>query len=49
MAEQRADMGLVVRDEDTKLVTLVEILGTKKVLTAKDQKKIFGLPPFARA
>ena len=47
-ADWRGDMVSMTRKEDIKLKTLVNILGERKVITAKDQKKIFALEPFAR-
>lgn len=48
MAEQKGEMMLIIRKEDTKLTTLVEKLGDKKVLNQTDTKQLLAMEPFAR-
>lgn len=47
MADLRGDLVVMMRKEDTKLLTLVDVLHGKKVLNTKDVKKILALEPFA--
>ena len=46
LSDLRGDLTVLMRKEDTKLKTLVELLEEKKVLSADDKKKIFSLEPF---
>ncbi len=46
LSDLRGDLTILMRKEDTKLKTLVELLEEKKVLSADDKKKIFSLEPF---
>lgn len=48
MAEQRGDMMILLRKEDTKVKTVVEILADKKVFTPEDKNKVMGMEPFAQ-
>jgi len=48
IADFRGDMVVLVRKEDTKVKTLVDVLVDKGVLDEKDQKKIYSLEPFAQ-
>ncbi|MBU1131785.1 hypothetical protein KKC32_00845 [Patescibacteria group bacterium] len=48
LADLRGDLVVMMRKEDTKLKTLVEILEEKNLLTETDKQKIFSLEPFAR-
>lgn len=46
MADLRGDIVVVIRKEDTKLRTLIEILQEKQVLDEPDVKRILSLEPF---
>ncbi len=48
MADQRGDLTVLMRKEDTKVKTLVEVLVEKKVLNEVDPKRIYSLEPFAQ-
>ena len=46
LADLRGDLVVLMRKEDTKLKTLVEILLQRKLLSPKDVKRIVSLEPF---
>lgn len=46
MSDLKGDIVVLMRKEDVKLKTLVEILQNKKILSADDAKKILSLEPF---
>ncbi|MBI5221987.1 MAG: hypothetical protein HY980_00605 [Candidatus Magasanikbacteria bacterium] len=46
LADLRGDLTVLMRKEDTKLKTLVDILTEKKVLSFDDTKRIFSMEPF---
>ena len=46
LADLRGDLTLLIRKEDTKLKSAVNILADKKVLSQDDTKKIFSMEPF---
>jgi len=46
LSDLKGDLTILMRKEDTKLKTLVEILRTKKIINEKDKDKIFSLEPF---
>ena len=48
MSDLRGDLVVMMRKEDTKLMTLVGVLASKKVLDNKDVRKIYALEPFAQ-
>ncbi len=47
LADLKGDMVVLMRKEDTKLKTLVDILENKKLISAEDKQHIFSLEPFA--
>lgn len=47
LADLRGDLVVLMRKEDTKLKTLVDVLCEKKNINDKDKKKIFKMEPFA--
>lgn len=46
LSDLQGNMVVLMRKEDTKMKTLVEILTEKKVLSNDDKKRIFALEPF---
>lgn len=48
LADLRGDLVVMMRKEDTKLRSLVEILQEKKVLNEGDVKRLFTMEPFAQ-
>ena len=48
MADLRGDLVVMMRKEDTKLKTLVEILKHKQLISDKDVKQIMTMEPFAQ-
>jgi hypothetical protein len=49
LGDLRGDFTVLVRKEDNKMKTLVEVLVDKGVLDQKDKKKIYSLEPFAQS
>lgn len=48
LSDLRGDLVVLTRKEDKKLVSLVEILEKKNILSRDDAKFIFSLEPFAQ-
>lgn len=48
MADLRGDLVVMMRKEDNKLKTLLEILQTRKVITKIDATKVMAMEPFAQ-
>lgn len=48
MADLRGDLVVLVRKEDTKLKTLIDILEEKRVITKNEALKIMKMEPFAQ-
>lgn len=48
LGDLRGDMTVLVRKEDNKMKTLVEVLVEKEVLNEFDKKRIYSLEPFAQ-
>lgn len=48
MADLRGDLVVMMRKEDTKVKTLVDILEKRKIISKKDVQKIVSMEPFAR-
>ena len=48
LADLRGDIVVIVRKEDTKLKSLVEILLKKKILSEDEVKTVYALEPFAQ-
>jgi hypothetical protein len=48
LADLRGDLVVMMRKEDNKLKTLVEILQTKKIITKTDVSKVMAMEPFAQ-
>ena len=48
IAELKGDLIALIRKEDTKLKTLVEILSKRKVIVPDEVKKILSMEPFAQ-
>ena len=46
LAKQTGDLIVLLRKEDTKLRTLIEILAERRVLTEQDKMRIFSMEPF---
>jgi hypothetical protein len=46
LADLQGDLTVLMRKEDTKLKTLVEILIEKQVLSNEDKKRLFVMEPF---
>lgn len=48
LGDLRGDFTVLVRKEDNKMKTLVEVLVEKGVIDQKDKQKIYSLEPFAQ-
>lgn len=48
MADLRGDLVVMMRKEDNKLKTLLEILQSRKVITKVDATKVMAMEPFAQ-
>ena len=48
LSDLRGDLTILIRKEDTKLKTLVDILTDRGVLTAPDKQQILSMEPFAQ-
>lgn len=48
LADLRGDLNVLIRKEDVKLKELVNMLVKKKVITKKEQEKLFTMEPFAQ-
>ena len=46
LADLRGDLVVLMRKEDTKLKTLVEVLTERNIITSADKKRILSLEPF---
>ncbi len=46
MADQRGDLTILMRKEDTKVRALTELLCQKKIITPEEQKRLLGMEPF---
>lgn len=46
LADLRGDLVVLMRKEDRKLKTLIEILKERKVISRKDEEKILAMEPF---
>lgn len=48
LADLAGDLTVLMRKEDRKLITLVEVLKAKKVISDDDAKQILALEPFPK-
>ena len=46
LADLRGDLVIMLRKEDTKVKTLVDVLETQKIISETDAKKILTMEPF---
>ena len=46
LADLRGDLVVMMRKEDTKVKTLVEILRARNIISEEDEKKVLSLEPF---
>lgn len=49
LADQRGDLSILMRKEDTKLKTLIEVLSKRGVITRDDQLHILNMEPFPQS
>ena len=49
MSDLRGDLVVMMRKEDTKVKTLVNILREKKIISEDDVQKIISMEPFAQS
>lgn len=47
LADLRGDLTVLIRKEDTKVKTLVELLIERGILQKEDRKRLFSMEPFA--
>lgn len=48
LSDLRGDLSVLIRKEDTKVKELVNILVKKKILSEKEQERLFKMEPFAQ-
>ena len=46
LSDLRGDLTILIRKEDTKLKTVIDILFEKKIFTEADKKRVLTLEPF---
>lgn len=48
LADMRGDLVIMMRKEDKKVKALTDLLCTKNIITREEQKRLFGMEPFAQ-